>query len=106
MSKESESYRRQMLRRLQQKDSDPPPPEVLEAEKVIAKHREEQARAREAIPRARLPLPEPDICPDCWVYHGTKVRLSGAPHPDPGVSDRFECPICDYFEDRSSRPDP
>ncbi len=104
MSKESESYRRQMLRHLQAKDSDPPPPEVLEAEQVVAKHREEQATAREAIPRARLPLPEPDICPRCWILHGRRTPLIAVPHPDPSKFDRMKCRSCEYIENRDARP--
>jgi hypothetical protein len=65
-SKESESYRLEMLRRLKDKDRHTPPPEVAEAEKIIAHYREKQAKAREAIPRLSAPLPEPDLCPQCW----------------------------------------
>src|SRR5574337_276902 len=99
-SKESESYRLQVLRRLKQKDSGPPPSEVLEAEKVIAKHREEQAQARAAIPRASAPLPNDGRCPDCHIYHNIRSILVPEIHPESEKGfDRLRCPICGYTED-------
>ncbi len=102
MSKESESYRLEMLRSFEQKNDKPDPPEVLEAQKVIAKHRAEQAQAREAIPRLRTPLPKPDLCPECYYLHGRSVTLEAASHPNPAKYDRMKCSICGYAEDRAA----
>lgn len=105
MSKESESYRLKMLRRLKQIDSGSPPSEVLEAKEVVAKYREEQARAREAIPRLGSPLPEPNLCPQCWFLHGRRLPLTAIEHPtDRDNFDRMKCRICGYVEDRDARP--
>ena len=76
MSKESESYRLEMLRRLEEKYSKSKPSEVFEAEQVIAKYRDEQETARAAIPRLRSPLPEPNLCPQCWFLHGRRTSLT------------------------------
>ena len=103
MGKESETYRLEMLRRLERINSEPPPPEVLEAQKVIAKHREKQAEAREAIPRLRAPLPEPNLCPECYYLHGNRTFLTAVPHPDSANFDRMKCVSCGYIEDRSVR---
>ena len=102
MSKESESYRLQMLRRLEDKYGKAKPAEVLEAEKVIAKHRAEQEEARNAIPRLRSPLPEPNLCSPCWFIHGRRSYLVGIPHLDHKNYDRMKCPECKEFEDRDA----
>jgi hypothetical protein len=105
MSKESEAYRLEVLRRLKQKDDGPPPPEVAEAERVIAKYREEQAQARDAIPRAGAPLPEADLCPRCWIDHGTRsamIAVSGEGR-DTANYDYWLCRQCRYEEPRRFR---
>jgi len=100
MSKESESYRLQMLRYLEEKYGNAKPAEVLEAEKVIAKFREEETRDRKAIARLRTPLPKPDLCPECYYLHDRSVTLEAMRHRDPKNYDRMGCRICDYAEDR------
>lgn len=103
VSKESESYRLQMLRHLKQVDNGPPPSEVLEAEKIVANYREEQAQARSAIPRLGLPLPEPNICSPCWFLHGRRSVLVGIPHPiNSDKYDRMRCRVCKEIEDREA----
>ena len=57
MGKQSEEYRLQMLRRLENRYGNDKPTEVLEAEEVIAKFRQEKARDRQAITRLSSPLP-------------------------------------------------
>ena len=54
---QNESYRAQILRRLEGKYRNGAPPEVLEAQKVIAKFRERQTKDREIESRLGLPLP-------------------------------------------------
>ena len=100
MSKESEGYRRDMLRRLEQKANGPTPSEVLEAEQVIAKYRAEQAQAREAIPRLSTPLPKPDLCPECYYLHGRTISLAAVRSDDPDRYDRLKCKTCGYVEER------
>ncbi len=106
MSKESETHRSQMLRRLQNRYSKGDPPEVLEAEKVIAKYRKEKAESRDQIARASTPLQGADLCPSCWIMHGERNSLVAANHPDPDKFDRMICRKCSYFEDRDARSDP
>jgi hypothetical protein len=100
MSKESESYRLEMLRRLEEKYSKSKPSEVFEAERVIAKYRDEQETARAAIPRLRSPLPEPNLCPQCWFFHGRRTFMTPRVHPDPERYDRWLCGTCGHIEDR------
>jgi len=102
MSKESESYRLEMLRRLKHKNSAPPPAEVLEAQKVIAKHSQEQQKAREAIPRLEAGLPKPDLCPRCWFNEGHESILYAIRADDPSRYDRMKCRECGYVEDRET----
>jgi rubredoxin len=101
--KEGESYRRQMLRRLEQIDSGPTPSEVTEAQKTIAQYRQKQAEARQAIPRLRAPLPHPDLCPQCWFIHGEESPLHAARHPDPDNFDMWECRVCGYSDEQEIR---
>jgi hypothetical protein len=103
VSKESESYRRQMLRHFKEINDGPPPTEVSEAEKVVMKFREEQTQAREAIPRLSAPLPEPNLCPKCWFLSGKCSFLVGIPHPtNPAEYDFLKCRSCTYVEERDA----
>ena len=102
MSKESESYRLEMLRRLEEKYSKSKPSEVFEAEQVIAKYRDEQETARAAIPRLRSPLPEPNLCPQCWFLHGRRTFMTPRVHPDPERYDRRFCGTCGHIEVREA----
>ena len=80
-----------MLWRLQNRYSKGDPPEVLEAEKVIAKFRKEKAESRDQIARASTPLQDADLCPSCWIMHGERNPLVAAHHPDPDKYDRMIC---------------
>jgi hypothetical protein len=101
--KEGESYRLQMLRRLEKIDKGTPPSEVTEAEQTIAKYRQKQAEARDAIPRLRASLPYPDLCPQCWFMHGKQSELLAARHPDPDNFDMWECRVCGYSDEQELR---
>ena len=95
-SEESESYRLQMLRRLEQIDRGPPPPEIAEAKKMIAAYDQKQQDAREAIPRLRTLLPEPDLCPECYYLHDQRSKLIAVPAADPRRFDKLRCRQCSY----------
>ena len=103
MSKESESYRLQMLRNLKDRYGKAKPAEVLEAEKVIAQFREQETHDREAIARLSAPLPEPDLCPRCYFYHGKRSLLRPIPARDPKHFDAMKCRECEYVEERKFR---
>lgn len=102
-SKESEGYRLDMLRYLKEKYRDAKPPEVLEAEQVIAKFREEKASADAQIPRLEAGLPKQNLCPRCWFMDGHESALYAVPSDDPQRFDRWKCRRCDYVEDRAAR---
>lgn len=103
MSEKSESYRLDMLRRLKDRYHKAKPAEVLEAEKVIAKFREEEARDRKIIPRLESELPKPDLCPRCWFIDGHEMPLISIPADDPKHFDRMKCRECGYTEDRECK---
>lgn len=98
VSKESESYRLNMLRQLQGEDQQSPPPKVAEAEKVIAQYRARQQQCREQIARLGTPLPNPDACPSCYYDHGHTSIMT--PQPSESDADIFAC-NCGYSEERS-----
>jgi len=86
VSKESESYRLQILRRLERERDGPPPSEMLEAEKVITEFRKKQSNARDAIIRLRSPLPKENLCPKCYFLHGYSVDMEPRYIPIPITS--------------------
>jgi hypothetical protein len=100
MSKESESYRLQMLRRFERENSGAPPPEVLEAQKVVADFGKKQASAKEVADRLRAPLPKPDLCPQCYYLHARTNPMHSIPHPDHNRFDLWRCDVCRYEEER------
>jgi hypothetical protein len=101
---EGESYRLKMLRYLKAKYSNAKPSEVLEAERVIAKFREEEARDRAAVTRLSSPLPEPDMCQLCWFLNGVHSKLHNIPADDPAHFERWKCRTCGDWEDRRTGP--
>ena len=100
MSKESEEYRLEQLRRLEHKYRQAKPAKILEAEEAIAKYREEQEDAGPQIARASLPLPKPNQCPRCWIMKGRESIMYPIPHPEPNRFDRWKCRECEFLEDR------
>jgi rubrerythrin len=100
MREESERYRRETLRRLKEMNRRPPPTEVLEAQKMVATFREKQAREREAIARLSSPLPDPELCRECYYLHARFSTLT--PIPSEADADWFECPSCGHRQERFS----
>lgn len=105
MSEKSETYRLHMLRRLQNRYSKNDPPEMLEAEKVIAELRAQKERDRAAIARLSAPLPDDDLCPACFFMHGQHHKLVAVLHPtEPDKFDRWICLTCNHVDDIDARP--
>jgi len=96
--KESESYRLDTLQRFKEKYDHAKPSEVLEAELVIAKFREQEARDREAIARLSTPLPKSDSCPQCYYLHGKNSELN--PTGSDTAVDLFRCGTCGFEQER------
>jgi hypothetical protein len=97
-SKESETYRLEMLRHFQKIDSGTPPAEVLEAEKVIANYRKEKEQTHETISRLETGLPKPDLCPECFYLHGVESSMRPIPSEEPKI-DKFRCNKCDFIKE-------
>ncbi|MFZ2301683.1 MAG: hypothetical protein WAW10_07420 [Gallionella sp.] len=99
MREQIEKYRLDMLRRLQQEDGQPPPPEVLEAQKVIAEFEERKRNRTQQLLRLQLPqhtLPVPlDGCPKCNFIHGV-TPLSMTPIQSNTEDDLFKCMQCGF----------
>lgn len=73
-----EETRRQIVRRLEK--------EKLELD---AEARSKNARTRELeekLLRAQGPLPPADVCPRCWIEHGTHSRLAGQLQKQPPLA--------------------
>jgi hypothetical protein len=98
ISKERNSYRLEMLQGFEDKYGKPKPPDVLEAEIIIARYRKDEARDREAMARLSSPLPTPSLCPECYYLHGRFSDLTLVPSET--SDDNFRCHTCDYFEVR------
>ena len=92
MIKESEEYRLNMLRSMENKYDQSKPPEVLEAEEVIAKFSQEQERARAVILRLKTTKCPSSECFRCFFLRGLSVDLKAIPGDD--NFDRFRCPKC------------
>jgi hypothetical protein len=99
VSKESESYRFQMLRRFESERDGPPPSEVLEAQQVVAEFREKQAKAKEAVLRLKRPLPKPNLCSECFYLRDHETLMRPIPHSNPNHFDLWKCG-CSYEEER------
>jgi hypothetical protein len=83
----------------------------LAQEKAEAEQAASQTAARVAVEIANLraekarlasPLPEPDLCAECWFQHGRQIQLLPQPKRKPGV-DRMLCPECRGIEERGAR---
>lgn len=96
--KESEAYRTETLQRLQEKIRYGKSAEVFEAEKLIAKFREEQAEIHDAIARLGSPLPEADACPECYYFHGLTIIMQSTRPSLTGAV--FVCEECGFIQHR------
>ena len=73
--------RLEMVRELKDKYGQPDPPEVAEAKQA-------KARIRDQIARAESPPDDPELCLDCWVYHGERLRMVQQSSAERGVDIR------------------
>ena len=97
LRKESEAYRNEVLLRLLGQNRDKPV-EVTEAEKIVAKYREEQAKIHDAIVRLGSALPEADACPQCYYLNGL-TSIMGLVTSN-ATGDIFRCEECVYTQHR------
>jgi len=104
VSEQSEAYRQQMLRELQMLHIKGDPPEVREAERVIGMYRSAQAQRSAQIMRLDKPLPEPDLCPNCWFMQAVRHRLVAAHNQSPYKHDSVTCARCNYVPDQNAGP--
>jgi hypothetical protein len=98
--KESETFRREMLRHLKDKYGKSKPSVVVVAAEIIAKFSEEEAHARKAIARLGSRLPEPNFCPECYYLHGRHSLLRPISSESDHV-DSFRCSVCDFLQTRT-----
>ena len=89
----AETYRMQMFRRVQNRRH--------KTKEQIEKLQKEYANDEAAAARLDSPLPEPNICPECWFMHGRKTQTRPRVHPtQPALYDRRDCPQCNWVEDQ------
>jgi|SRR5665647_403903 len=95
MRKQIEEHKAARLRQLQQEEYHPKPSYVLEAEQVIAKHRESELEKANKKARAQLPIPADDACPDCFVERGVTSQMKPIPaSEDAPEIDLVKCKEC------------
>jgi predicted RNA-binding Zn-ribbon protein involved in translation (DUF1610 family) len=99
LGKESDEYRTEMIRHLQQEDQKSPPSEVLEAQKMIAKFEQRKRKREEQMVALQQPLPNKDACPKCYWLHGGIASIM-RPQPSGDHSDWFRCPECGFEQER------
>ena len=97
LRKESEAYRNEMLLHLLAQDRGKPA-EVTEAEKIVARYREEQTKTHDAIVRLGSALPEADACPNCYYLNGL-ICIMGRVTSN-ATGDIFRCDECVYTQHR------
>jgi hypothetical protein len=92
MRKQNEEYRANMLKKLKKKYGDSNPPEVLEAEKVIANYREKKTNAIAQINRLESSECPESVCCECFYMQGLNFQLKSI---NGGENfDSFRCPEC------------
>jgi hypothetical protein len=97
LRKESEAFRNEMLLHLLAQNRGKPV-EVAEAEKIVAKYREERAKIHDAIARLGSVLPEADACPQCYYLNGlTSIMVLITSN---ATGDIFRCEECVYTQHR------
>jgi hypothetical protein len=93
MRKYAEEYRERLLVKFSRKNTGKKPPEVLEAEKVIAKYRKEQEEVEPTLSRLNsLECPD-SVCPDCLWTKGRTVHVKPISSSNCDI-DLFRCPEC------------
>jgi hypothetical protein len=81
--KQGTEHRLEMLRQLKEKYNQPDPPEVL-------KNKQAKADIYQQILRAESPPDDPELCLDCWVYHGERLKMVAHDSTEYGI-DIFRC---------------
>lgn len=93
MRKYAEEHRERLLVKFSRKNHGEKPTEVLDAEEIIAKYREEQENIEPTLSRLEsLDCPD-SVCPDCFWTKGISVHIKPISSSD-GDIDLFRCPQC------------
>jgi hypothetical protein len=87
-SMRADDYRAQLIRHLQNRNA--------ERAKLVADLQEENERDSAVMARVSAPLPEENLCMQCWYVHGAKSTMSAmaARLDDPPGTERLECLAC------------
>jgi hypothetical protein len=96
MSDDSESYRSNLLRQLEDKDRD------LQRRAMELDHDKVEFDAAKA--RAKFPAPESGLCPRCWFEKGVKHPMSPARHDQSDRYDLWQCHECGYSREVPTKP--
>jgi hypothetical protein len=93
MRKQAEQYKADILRHLEQEDRQPPPSEVVEAQRIILQFEQGNKDRVAQIQRALSPLPPGDLCPSCFVKRGVTSHMSPISSDNTDI-DLFTCKTC------------
>jgi hypothetical protein len=92
MRKFAREFRDSSLKAISRKKHGKKPAEVLEAEKIITKFREEQKNLEFSLPRLDSLECSDSVCPKCFYLHGLTSELTPIDGDD--LVDRFRCKKC------------
>lgn len=97
---DSEKYRTERLRCLQEKYPEVDPPAVTKAKEMISDYCKKKKDANAEKARLRSQLPVYDLCPQCYYGHEKRSFLIAVPSPEPDRFDLMRCRACGYSESR------
>ena len=100
MRRFARDFRNSRLKTLSRKKSGKKPSKILEAEKIIAKYREEQENLEPQLSRLESSECPDSVCPKCFYMHGLHSQLEPIEGDDD--YDRFRCSKCrSVFEEET-----
>ena len=98
-SEDKDEKRREIIRQLEYRYQQAQA-KHLKAEAEAAEAKDELAKLQAARHRVHLPVPEGDICLNCWINHGRSSSYHAIQHDDPDHFDRMECEGCGQIDER------
>ena len=91
--KDKQEYR-EILRRLEEEDRQAKAKALRLRAEIADLEAQNHARG-EALIRAKLPFPEGDVCPECWITRHIRSPMKNVPsRPILPMQDRFVCGEC------------
>ena len=86
MTEWTEQFRLEALRRLEQEERD--------IDTKVAQLGERRTEIQAVKSRYSFPLPDQDLCPECWFRSGLRSPMYPVPSLDLGKSYAWKCRVC------------